>query len=392
TLRDFTFFGPSAFYASAYGIKVSPSGSPDSRLRNFTIVNVTSRGAGKAELDLNGVDGALIDHVTLNGAPVGNDAGSSQGAGLQITDSANVTVRYSTTLNNAWGGVALYQANKSSGGYNQRVNNISIEGNNQFNEVNPVYLQDESALHDFGTLNIAGFGYAVRNTASVDSSQYTWLQATQQNAYDFAVNVPGVSSSTIQGWDGGARTQNFEVGFGHLVGGGMQAMSIVTAISQSGTGARITIGPGSYSETLSLGSRRNLSFANVTVQGLELLAGAADSGIGGQVTAQGAGGISFQAPVQLLANTRLATTGADIQLDGHISNAAGGAYSLTLAAGAGSNRGNVSMRSGGTEISPLEQFDVSANRYSLSDTLWVQRYQINALGLVALSNHTLRAL
>lgn len=389
TLRDFTFYGPSAFYASAYGIKVSPSGTPDARLRNFTIMNVTSRGAGKAELDLNGVDGALIDHVTLNGAPVGNDAGSTQGAGLQITDSANVTVRYSTTLNNAWGGVALYQANRS---YNQRVNNIHIEGNNQFNEVNPVYLQDESALHDFGALSIAGFDYAVRNGASVDSSQYTWLQATRQDAYDYAVNLPGLSSSTIQDWDGGARTQNFEVGIGNLAGGGTQAMSIASAISQSGTGARITIGPGSYSETLSLGSRRNLSFANVTVQGLELLAGAADSGIGGQVTAQGAGGISFQAPVQLLADTRLATNGADIQLDGHISNAAGGAYSLTLAAGSGSNRGNVHMRSGGSDISPLEQFDVSANRYSLSDTLWVQRYQINALGLVALSNHTLRAL
>jgi filamentous hemagglutinin family protein len=389
TLRDFTFYGPSAFYASAYGIKVSPSGPPDARLRNFTIMNVTSRGAGKAELDLNGVDGALIDHVTLNGAPVGNDAGSTQGAGLQITDSANVTVRYSTTLNNTWGGVALYQANRS---YNQRVSNISIEGNNQFHELNPVYLQDESALHDFGPLSIAGFDYAVRNAASAGSSQYTWLQATRQNAYDYAVNVPGVSSSTIQGWDGGARTQNFEVGVGNLAGGGTQAMSIATAISQSGTGARITIGAGSYSETVSLGSRRNLSFADVTVQGLELQAGAADTGIGGQVTAQGAGGISFQAPVQLLADTRLATTGADIQLDGHISNAAGGAHSLTLAAGSGSNRGNVRMTSGGSESSPLEQFDVSANRYSLSDTLWVQRYQINALGLVALSNHTLRAL
>jgi len=389
TLRDFAFYGPSAFYASAYGIKVSPSGTPDARLRNFSIMNVTSRGAGKAELDLNGVDGALIDHVTLNGAPVGNDAGSTQGAGLQITDSANVTVRYSTTLNNAWGGLALYQANRS---YNQRVNNISIEGNNQFGEINPVYLQDESALHDFGTLSIAGFGYAVRNAASADSGQYTWLQATRQKAYDYAVNLPGVSSSTIQGWDGGSRTQNFEVGIGNLLGGGTQAMSIATAISQSGTGARITLGAGSYNETVSLGSRRNLSFDNVTLQGLELQAGAADSGIGGQVTAQGAGGINVQAPVQLLADTRLATTGADIHLDGHISNAAGVAYSLALVAGSGSNRGNVSMRSGGTESSPLEQFDVSANRYSLSDTLWVQRYQINALGLVALSNHTLRAL
>lgn len=392
TLREFTIYGPSAFYASAYGIKVSPSGAADARLRNFTVMNVTSRGAGKAELDLNGVDGALIDHVTLNGAPVGNDGGTTQGAGLQITDSANVTVRYSTTLNNAWGGVALYQSNRSSGGYNQRVNNISIEGNNQFNEVNPVYLQDESSLHDFGTLNIAGFGYAVRNGVSVDSNQYTWLQATQQKAYDFAVNLPGVPSSTIQGWDGGSRTQNFEVGVGHLAGGGTQAMSIATAISQSGSGARISVANGNYNEAVSLSSRRDLSFADATLQGLTLQAGAADSGVGGRVTVQGTGGISFQAPVRLLADTRLGTNGADINLDGHINNATGGPYSLTLMAGSGSSRGNVRMSSGGSESSPLNQLNVSSNRYNLSDTLWVQSYQINALGLVALSNHTLRAM
>ncbi len=388
TLRDFTFYGPSALYASAYGIKVSPSGTADARLRNFTLMNVTSRGAGKAELDLNGVDGALIEQVTLNGAPVGNDAGNSQGAGLQITDSAHVTVRHTRTLNNAWGGVALYQANRS---YNQQVNAISIAADNQFHEVNPVYLQDESALHDFGTLSIAGFDYAVRNAASTDSHQYTWLQAAQQPAYDFAVNLPGASASTVQGWDGSGTTQDFSVGVGQLAGGGMQAMSIASAISQSGNGARITIGAGSYNETVRLGSRRELRFADATLQGLVLEAGAADSGIGGQVTVSGAGGISAQAAVQLLADTRLATTGADIELDGHISNGAGGAYSLSLVAGSGSNRGNVSMRSGGTESSPLDQFDVSANRYSLSDTLWVQRYQIHALGRVSLSDHTLRA-
>ncbi|QKO21613.1 filamentous hemagglutinin N-terminal domain-containing protein [Rhodoferax sp. BAB1] len=389
TLRDFTFYGPSAFYASAYGIKVSPSGTADARLRNFTIMNVTSRGAGKAELDLNGVNGALIDHVTLNGAPVGNDAGSTQGAGLQLTDSANVTVRDSTTLNNAWGGLALYQANRS---YNQQVNAISIAADNQFHEVNPVYLQDESALHDFGTLDIAGFDYAVRNAASTGSSQYTWLQAALQPAYDFAVNLPGAGASFIQGWDGAGATQDYAVGVGQLAGGGTQAMSIASALSQSGSGAQITIGAGSYNETVSLAGRRNLRFADATLQGLVFQVGAADSGIGGQVTATGAGGIRADAALQLLADTRLATTGADINLDGHISNAAGGSYSLSLVAGSGSNRGNVSMRSGGTESSPLEQFDVSANRYSLSDTLWVQRYQINALGLVALSDHTLRAL
>ena len=249
TLRDFTYYGPSTYYASAYGIKVAPGGAADARLRNFTIRNVTSRGAGKAELDLNGVDGALIDGVTLNGAPVGNDAGTTQGAGLQLTDSANVTVRNTTTLNNAWGGVALYQANRS---YNQRMNNITIEGNNHFNEVNPVYLQDESALYDFGTLSIAGFDYAVRNAVSADSSQYSWLQATKQKAYDYAVNLTGASSSYIQGWNGAAATQNFEVGVGNLSAGGNQAMSIAAAINQSTSGASIHVGAGTYAEQLAL--------------------------------------------------------------------------------------------------------------------------------------------
>jgi filamentous hemagglutinin family protein len=742
TLRDFTLFGPSAFYASAYGIKVSPSGNADARLRNFTIMHVTSRGAGKAELDLNGVDGALIDHVTLDGAPVAGGAGSSAGAGLQLTDSANVTVRHTTTRNNDWGGVALYQANRS---YNQRTNNIRIEGNNQFGEANPVYLQDESALHDFGSLDITGFGYAVRNNASAGSSQYTWLQATRQNAYDFAVNLPGLTSSTIQGWSGTGLTQRYEVGVGNLQAGGGQAMSIAAAIARADSGATVHVGAGTYRENLVLNKTLTLegegpgttvlrsasagsgdavtvnnasnvtlsnlaieqyayglrlngvahgvtvervafhdntygvrngtttradnfrmlnssisggqigvqtyngytlvdglpvatgSFANalfenvsisgptfkglyletannltlrnvtvsnagnygapatssqhqkygsaidinlkydaydsltfdnvtvlnsgassgdasraavviktrgvasdtsyaaapaslqsvhisggriegsdgtglrvetlsngaagqptvtisgtqfanngqdivvdntrvdartavfvgaadgfaiedrvthaldgagrglvrwengkvyvtqssgsvqrgldaadtgdtvavadgsyaeqvqmqrrqvlqlgaVTLQGLSLGATAAGSGISGRLTVDGAAGITFDADVQLLGDTRLATTGSDIRLNGDVQNGAGVARDLRLVAGSGSSRGNVSMRSGGTQGDPLKRFEVQANRYSLSDTLWVQSYQIDALGTVALSAHTLRAL
>lgn len=742
TLRDFTFFGPRALYSAAYGIKVAPSGNADARLRNFTITNVTSRGAGKAELDLNGVDGALIDHVTLDGTPVAGSAGSSAGAGLQLTDSANITVRNSTTRNNDWGGVALYQANRS---YNQRTNNIRIEGNNLFGEANPVYLQDESALHDFGSLNIAGLGYAVRNNASAGSSQYTWLQATRQNAYDWAVNLPSLASSTIQGWSGTDLTQRFEVGVGNLQAGGSQAMSMATAIARADSGATVHVGVGTYSENLVLGKtltlegegpgatvlrsssagsgdavtvsnasnvtlsnlaiedyayglrlnglahgvtvervafhdntygvrngtatradnfrmldssisggqigvqtyngytlvdglpvatgsfanalfenvsidgptfkglyletannltlrnvtvsnagnygapatssqhqmygsaidinlkyaaydsvtfdnvtvlnsgassgdasraavviktrgvtgdtsyaaapaslqsvhisggriegsngtglrvetlsngaggqpavtisgtqfasngqdlvvdntrvdargavfvgaadgfaiedrvthaldgagrglvqwedgkvyvtqasgsvqrgldaadtgdtvavasgsyaeqvqvqrRQMLQFGAVTLQGLSLGATAAGSGISGQLTVDGAAGITFDADVQLLGNTRLATTGSDIHLNGDVQNGGGVARDLRLVAGSGSSRGNVSMRSGGTQIDPLKRFEVQANRYALSDTLWVQSYQIDALGTVALSAHTLRAL
>ncbi|MDP1654649.1 MAG: filamentous hemagglutinin N-terminal domain-containing protein, partial [Hylemonella sp.] len=242
TLSDFMLYGPSNDVGTAYGIKVSPGGSADARLRNFTIRNVTSRGAGRAELDLNGVDGALIDNVTLNGARV-SDGEETQGAGLQLTDSANVTVRNTTTLNNKWGGLALYQANRS---YNQRVNNISIEASNSFNEANPVYMQDESALHDFGSLNIAGFSYAVRNAGSTASNQYTWLQRTKQKAYDYAVYLPTAGASYIQGWSGSATTQNFEVGVGNLTAGGQQAMSIGTAIDQASSGATVNVGAGTF--------------------------------------------------------------------------------------------------------------------------------------------------
>lgn len=389
TLRDFTFYGPSTFYASAYGIKVSPSGNADARLRNFTIMNVTSRGAGKAELDLNGVDGALIDHVTLDGAPVSGGTGSSAGAGLQLTDTANVTVRHTTTRNNDWGGVALYQANRS---YNQQTNNIRIEGSNQFNELNPVYLQDESALHDFGSLEIAGFGYAVRNNASAGSSQYTWLQATRQNAYDWAVNLPGLTSSTIQGWSGTGLTQRYEVGVGNLQAGGSQAMSIAAAIARADSGATVAVADGSYAEQVQVERRQMLQFGTVTLQGLTLAATAAGSGISGQLTVDGAAGITFDADVQLLGDTRLATTGSDIHLNGDVQNSAGVARDLRLVAGSGSSRGNVSMVSGGTLGDPLKRFEVQANRYTLGDTLWVQSYQIDALGTVALSAHTLRAL
>ncbi len=389
TLRDFSVYGPAAFFAAAYGIKVSPGGTADARLRNFSITRVTSRGAGKAELDLNGVDGALIEQLTLNGAPVGNDAATTQGAGLQLTDSANVTVRSSRTLNNAWGGLAIYQANRS---YNQRVDHIRIDDSNAFAEANPVYLQDESALHDFGRLDIAGFGYAVRNAGSAGSSQYTWLQATPQAAYDHAVNLPLPAASHVQGWDGTATTPRYQVGVGQLAAGGSQAMSIATAISQSASGADIEVGPGRFAESVTLAAPRNLSFDGSVLRGLTLQAGAAGAGLGGQLTVDGAAGITIRAPVRLLADTTLATTGSLIALAADVQNAGSIPRALTLAAGSGSDLGDVSMSTGGSEGNPLGRLEVRSNRFTLADTLWVQGYAIDALGDVALSDHTLNAL
>ncbi len=86
------------------GIKVEPLENliaPDDRVNDFSLSNVTETGSKKNGLDLNGVTGATIDGF--------NVSGTTAGTGIAITDSANVVITHSTTTNNAWGGIALYQ-------------------------------------------------------------------------------------------------------------------------------------------------------------------------------------------------------------------------------------------------------------------------------------------
>jgi filamentous hemagglutinin family protein len=247
SLGHFTLYGPQANVGTSYGIKVQPAGSgAAARLHDFSISHVTSRGAGRAELDLNGVIGATIDHVTANGAPVGNDSGTTAGAGIQITDSASVTISNSTTLNNAWGGVALFQANRF---FDQQVDNVTVQSNNTFNEANPLYMQDESASRDFGTNQLQGFQYAVRNSAD---NQYTWLQYQLGNALSFATSGAAPLSSYVQGWNGTARTQNFYVGSG---------MSIMQAVNQASAGASVNVGAGTFAEQLTVNKDLTLTGA-----------------------------------------------------------------------------------------------------------------------------------
>jgi len=284
-----------------------------------------------------------------------------------------------------------------------------VAGNNSFTERNPVYMQDESASNNFGTLSIAGFDFAVRNASSAgNNNQYTWLQASQQNAFDYAVNLGSSASSYVQGWNGAQATQDFHVGIGSLLGGGTQALSINTALGNAGNGANIRVGAGTYAENVVVNNPYNFYFSGSTLRSLALNTGASGSGIGGTVTAtgtvaeDGVSGFLFNAgipdplapnatpPVRLLGDTTLVTLGSDITINGDIQNAGATANSLSLIAGSGANRGNVHMLSGGTETNALGRLEVVSNQYDLDSTLWVKGYGINALGNVALSNHTLR--
>jgi filamentous hemagglutinin family protein len=230
SLSHFTLRGPQANVGTSYGIKVQPAGSgAAARLHDFAIAHVTSRGAGRAELDLNGVVGATLDHFTAQGD-------NSAGAGIQITDSANVTISNSTTGGNNWGGVALFQANRF---FDQQVDSISVLASNQFSEANPLYLQDESASRNFGALSLQGFGYTVRNASN---GQFTWLQYELGDALAFASGNAAPLSSTVQRWNGSAATQDFYVGSG---------MSIMQAVDQASGVATVNVLPGNYTEIAS---------------------------------------------------------------------------------------------------------------------------------------------
>jgi filamentous hemagglutinin family protein len=252
TLRDFT-----TRNATTYGVKVSPATAPSSsRVEDFNISNVTIENSGRTELDLNGVDGATIDNVLADG----ND---TWGVGIAIGDSANVTVTNSSTTGNDWGGVALYQNNTY---YDQQTTGINIDASNSFAELNPVYLEDESATNDFGTLNIAGFDFAVRNPngrTQGDGDEFTWLQATQQEAIDFAMGafeMINTASSSIQGWTGSALDGIFTVG----TSTGGDAMSIQAAVDAASDGNTINVLGGTYDAFgTSFGGAENLTIQTV---------------------------------------------------------------------------------------------------------------------------------
>lgn len=167
--------------------------------------------------------------------------------------------------------------------------------------------------------------------------------------------------------------------------------SIQRGVDAAGVGNTVNVAAGAFAENVALNNRYNLLFNDTRLHSLTLNGGAAGSGIGGAVTADGAGGFKFNAPVNLLADTTLTTLGADISFNGDIQNANGVARALRLIAGSGGTRGNVHLTTGGSAASPLGRFDVSANQFSLASTLWVRSYKIDALGDITLSNSTLRA-
>ncbi|TQV86067.1 filamentous hemagglutinin N-terminal domain-containing protein [Exilibacterium tricleocarpae] len=353
TLSDFTLYGPAGNSGGRYGIKVNPAnaGAAGSRLTDFAIADVTIRGSGRAELDLNGVQGATIARVTADGRALADSSLETAGAGIQITDSADISLAGVTTLGNAWGGVALYQANRF---FDQQTAGIRIDAaTSTFAEAVGVFSQDSSDTLDFGTLELAGFSHVVRNPDHrPGGDSFTFFRTSQQDAIDFATGLAAPDSSYIEGWTGTATNGNFTVGTASTG----DAMSIATAVAAAVAGNTVIVLDGTYRETVTAEQPLNFSFGDVVVGGLTL--NGAGSSLSGRLASAGEG-FRFNAPLLLAGDTALTATAAATIVAGAIDAASAGeqgfevnaAGPVTLGAlGASSRLGVVSIAAGDTVL------------------------------------------
>lgn len=362
TVSGFEISGPlSSPYYTYYTSATYPSGFPWSSISRGI---VASRGATGFVITNNKIHdirtGILID---------GRDSGSG-------TVTGSVT---GNTIENTKSGISVQYTDGTDGA---GLTRITIAGNAE----GPIGNEWGINLHlngflDGGTLYPNPHGSAPtlawqQALLNLSASNGGW--AVQDQGYASANRTQAMVATTT----GPASTQGSRL---------TPFTSVQSGVDAVVTGGKVNVAAGSYADNVVLNNRYNLSFSGVTLQGLRLNAGAAGSGIGGQVTVTGASGIAINAPISLRADTTLTTTGSNITLGGDVQNAGSTPYALTLTAGAGSSRGNVSMTTGGSAGNPLGQLEIKSNRFDLAGTLWVKGYRIDALGDVALSNHTLNA-
>jgi|GEM_PF-4283639 len=221
TLQNFTLHGPTAEKANSYGIKISAG---DGWLADIHVEDVTATGAYKTEIDLNAVDNAVLDDVTANGAMTG-------GAGIALTDVTNATITDSTTVNNTWGGIAVYT---SGAAVPAGTSNITITGSNTYDgPASPVYFQGDADLATDITVQSLPVQVHPPNTGD-----YRAYFENRSAAISFASETSGLAVTDT-------RTGDLYVADG---------MSIQTAVDAADAGDTVRVGPGTYTESVHIES------------------------------------------------------------------------------------------------------------------------------------------
>ncbi len=249
TLENITLIGPRGgynpespnwgSYKDNYGIKVSHIG--DIHLRNLTV-----RGSGISEIDLNTVTNSTVENIEADGQ-------NTPGFGLMILDSSNVAVTDITTNGNGWGGASVQTKNATS-------DSVIFGGTFNASESNPFLIEkDPAAYPDITNIQIpADFGHIVYALREGDNYKQWFYQKTLADAQSFARGL--VNSTTtysgILAYD--VAEQNYYV---------EEGMLIQNAINAATAGDTVNVSAGTHDETIDINK-------DITLQG----AGSGDGG------------------------------------------------------------------------------------------------------------------
>jgi len=273
-----------------YGIKVDPgSGVETDNLTGFHLENVTVQGAGRSEIDLNGVDGAELTNVTADGVNTSTGL-ETPGVGIALTDSTGIVLTDITTTGNGWGSVALYSAGRS---YEPGTNDISFKGSYSHGEQIGIYAEEEPLSGNetfveniyFGGVNglFPGGVYTVQNEAHrAGGENFTFFFGSESDAVDFALSLQllggGNTASVITG-PLGPDDVDADLGSTFIVAEGM---SIQEAIDNAVDGDTIVVRAGTFTENLTINKDITLLGENNGVAG-DGARGAESSLVGGIV-------------------------------------------------------------------------------------------------------------
>tara|TARA_R110002020_G_scaffold37828_3_gene113976 strand:- start:2383 stop:6417 length:4035 start_codon:yes stop_codon:yes gene_type:complete len=282
SIKDLTL---NASATTIYGIKVNPgNGASADALTGFQLENVTVKGAGRSEIDLNGVDDSKLINVTADGM-------GTAGVGIALSDSTGIELTDITTTGNNWGSVGLYSAGRS---YEPGTNDITFNGSYSHVEPIGIYADEEGATSveniDFGGIFPGGV-YAVQNEAHRDGGDgrgddFTFFFGSEADAVDFAIALQGGGANVASVITGpiGPNDVDAELGSVFIVA---QGMSIQEAIDNAADGDTIMVRAGTYREDLNISKLVTIVGANGGVigtdAGRDLTAGAGESTIEGRI-------------------------------------------------------------------------------------------------------------
>jgi pectin methylesterase-like acyl-CoA thioesterase len=223
-----------------YGVKIDDAS-------NITLLRIGVFGSGRSGVDLNGIDGALLDGVQV--------LGTVSGVGFGLSDCNDVMMSNLVAMGNAWGGIGIY----TWGRYFPPAgsNNISLTGMNLIPAYPAVPDQPVAVYLERGNYNdpahpglITGlllpeYGYVMHNP--VDTPNHWYFTTTEADADSLAALMPSALDSVV--YQNSLSTQNGPWN------------SIQQLIDAAAPGDTINLGPGIWNEAVSITKSLSLNGA-----------------------------------------------------------------------------------------------------------------------------------